>query len=88
MGLIRAHEKFRSWPNCELNMQEIRQQIGSAFRSPPEHVVSRVVTSEIDPEENFSKIPADALNRNLKTTFYTEICGTRNPRRGELMWVK
>jgi hypothetical protein len=30
-------------------MQEIRQQIVSAFRSPPEHVVSRVVTSEIDP---------------------------------------
>jgi len=34
-------------------MQEIRQQIGSAFRSPAEHVVFRVVTSEIDPEENF-----------------------------------
>jgi len=43
------------WPNCELNMQEIRQQIGSAFRSPPEHVVSRVVTSEIDPLQPFVK---------------------------------
>jgi len=39
----------RSWPNCELNTLESKQQIGSAFRSSTEQGESRVIYSEIDP---------------------------------------
>ena len=46
-------DRLKPQPNCELNTQEIRQQIGSAFRSAPEQKVSRVITSEIDPKQPF-----------------------------------
>jgi hypothetical protein len=52
--LTRPTTKGCSWPNCELNTQEIRQQIGSACRSTPELFLVMTIWVASDPKQNSS----------------------------------